>query len=76
MKPIMKDRSLKKVMESEIAALLRAFDAWIAEAATAAWSIWDTDASERDTWALEKLVVAMVGPGGLVPLANKYGIIL
>jgi hypothetical protein len=76
MKPILKDSSLKKAMESEITALLRAFDAWITETATAAWSIWDTDASERDTWALEKLAVALVGSGGLVPVAHKYGIIL
>lgn len=58
-------------MQAEVAALLRSFDAWITEAVTTAWSIWDPDTSDRDNWALDKLATALTGPGGLVPVAKK-----
>jgi hypothetical protein len=51
---------------------LRSFDAWIGEAVTAAWSLWDSDAEERDAWALETLSTALTHSGGLVPVAKKY----
>ena len=50
---------------------LRSFDAWIGQAATAAWSLWDSDAAGRGTWALEKLSLALTRSGGLVPVAKR-----
>ncbi|KAG8874223.1 rRNA-processing protein las1 [Serendipita sp. 405] len=70
-KLVIKDVSLKKSMSSEITAILRAFDGWISEAATVAWSTWDSDEEERTSWALEKLCTALTQPGGLVPVAKR-----
>jgi len=59
-------------MEGDLASSMRSFDAWIAETATAAWNLWDSDATEREAWALEKLCIGLTQSGGLVPLAKKY----
>lgn len=73
MKPLVKDSSLRQTMQVEVTSLFRSFDAWITEAAVAAWSIWDSDALQRDAWALEKLAAALSEIGGLVPVAKKLG---
>jgi len=72
MKSILRDRSLQRSLEGDLNMSLRSFDAWIGEAATAAWSLWDSDAEERGGWALEKLSTALTQSGGLVPVAKKY----
>ena len=72
MKSVLRDRSIQKSIEGDLEMALRSFDAWIGQAATAAWSLWDSDAAERGTWALEKLSLALTQSGGLVPVAKKY----
>jgi hypothetical protein len=72
MKSILRDRSIQGSMEGDLDMALRSFDAWIGQAATAAWSLWDSDAAERGKWALEKLSLALTQSGGLVPVAKKY----
>jgi ribosomal biogenesis protein LAS1 len=72
MKSILRDRSIQRSMGGNLDMALRSFDAWIGQAATAAWSLWDSDAAERGAWALEKLSLALTQSGGLVPVAKKY----
>jgi hypothetical protein len=72
MKSILRDRSIQGSMERDLDLALRSFDAWLGQAATAAWSLWDSDAAERGTWALETLSLALTQSGGLVPVAKMY----
>lgn len=72
MKAVVKDRSIQRSIEGELGAILRSFETWIGEAAAAAWSIWDADATERVSWALEQFSNALTQSGGLVPVAKKY----
>jgi ribosomal biogenesis protein LAS1 len=71
MKQLLRDSSLKRELSDKINASLRSFDLWITEAATAAWTIWEADANERNEWALEKLAQGLADVGGLVPVAKK-----
>ncbi|KIM28856.1 hypothetical protein M408DRAFT_23504 [Serendipita vermifera MAFF 305830] len=71
MKTLVRDRSLQRSMQGELDLSLRSFEAWIGEAAVAAWNIWDSDGIERVSWALEKLSNALTQSGGLVPVAKK-----